>query len=225
MATLGKRALDVAFEELGVSEDPPHSNTGERIRDYLEPCVRGDKNQPLGLTVSNWCMAFASWCMAHALKEGEVAPHCYRAGVVEAIADVRDPHARFSGVWRPVQEVRKKLWTPFEGDLAIWDRSVASRPETSWWRHVNRVVRFDPVEGAFTTIGGNEMDQVRLASHNILEGKLLGFIAYPQEQDKPEPKVLTPLERSELTSLVFRTIDGMLRDSHERMMKDHHEDD
>jgi hypothetical protein len=224
MESLGKRALDVAFKELGVAEDPPHSNTGPRIREYLKPCVRGDKNQLLGLTASNWCMAFSSWCMSMALEDGEMPPHGYRAGVVEAVADVRSPHAKFSGVWRPVETVRKKLWTPFEGDLAIWDRSTTD-PNTSWWRHVNRVVKYDAGVGEFDTIGGNERDQVRVAAHHVSEVKLLGFIAYPQPEDKPEPKQIDALTHANLLGLVARTIDGMLRDSHTEMMESHHMDD
>ena len=175
------------------------------------------------LVVGN-CMAFSSWCMTEALEDGEVPPHGYRAGVVEAVADVRSPHAKFSGVWHPVETVRKKLWTPFEGDLAIWDRSTTD-PNTSWWRHVNRVVKYDAGVGEFDTIGGNERDQVRVAAHHVSEIKLLGFIAYPQPEDKPEPKQIDALTHANLLGLVARTIDGMLRDSHTEMMESHHMDD
>ena len=216
--SIGERALEVALKELwaGIKEEPPGSNTGPKIREYLDPCVRGDKHTDLRLTASNWCMAFSSWCQFQVLALDEIPAHGYRAGVVEAVADARS--GKFSGKWVPIQEVRKNVWKPSSGDLAIWDRSVPNRPDTAWWRHVNRVVKFADDEGFFTTVGGNEYDKVRLSSSHITASKLLGFIAYPKlEVSAPEPpppsNELTEREKEELGKLVALTIDGMLRDS------------
>jgi len=211
--TLGERCLDVAMSQLGVKEQPPRSNSGPKVREYLAPCVRGDKNTKLGLTASNWCMAFASWCMKEAIRPTERAPHGYRAGVVEAVADVRDPHERWSGKWHSVTEVRSGNWTPNPGDLAIYDRSDPDRPETSWWRHVNRVIKYDDIEKTFQTIGGNEGDEVRVSELSVDHKTLLGFIAYPQPKEPQVKEMLSDDERREIMNLVLITIDGMLRES------------
>lgn len=198
----------------GVKEEPPGSNSGPRIREYLAPCVRGDRNAKLHLTASNWCQAFASWCCYQALLPTDKGPpHGYRAGVVEAIADVRDPNAKWTGRWVSVAEMRATGWCPFPGDLAIYDRSIKGKPETSWYRHVNRVVSFDEKEGTFRTVGGNEGQKVSLAEQHITKSSLLGFIAYPQEHHIQVKELISSEERVQLANLVYATIDGMLRES------------
>lgn len=216
MATLGERCLDVALAEFdaGVCEEPPGSNTSPRIREYLAPCVRGDRNINLNLVASNWCCAFASWCCHQAVNLHDRAPpHGYRAGVIELIADVLDPHARWTGLWKPIAEVRSGLWVPKPGDLAIYDRSDPGRPETSWWRHVNRVVSFEPDAGTFVTIGGNENQMITIDEQPMLKHNLLGFIAYPQDRHIQSKEMLSEDERSRIVQLVYQTIDGMLRES------------
>lgn len=210
--TLGERCLEVAMSQLGVKEDPPRSNTGPKIREYLAPCVRGE-NAKLHLKASNWCMAFASWCMQEALRSTENAPHGYRAGVVEAVADVMDPQEKWTGKWRDVQEVKDGNWVPKPGDLAVYDRSVLDRPETSWWRHVNRVVSFDDSESTFVTIGGNERDKVRISEESVFSDRLLGFIAYPKPRETVTKSILSPEERAKIDWLMHETIEGIIRDS------------
>jgi len=210
--SIGERALDVAMNEVGVLEDPPGSNSGKRVKEYLAPCVRGDRNTLLHLTASNWCMAFSSWCMQQALFPHEKAPHGYRAGVIEAVADVRDPQSPWSGKWHDVKEVRSGVWRPNPGDLAIYDRSIPSRPDTSWWRHVNRVISFSD-DGLFRTVGGNEAQRVKVAEQTIDKVSLLGFIAYPQPKEPATKELLTTDEKVQLAHLVYLTIDGMLRES------------
>src|SRR5690606_25151579 len=106
-ASLGMRALAVALREwcAGVKEDPPGSNTGPRIRDYLAPCVRDGKL--LRLTSGEWCAASASWCALHAKREGERLPHAYRAAGIELENDFKDAKA-----WRPVADVRAGKYMP-----------------------------------------------------------------------------------------------------------------
>lgn len=210
--TLGERCLDVAMTQLGVKEDPPRSNTGPKIREYLAPCVRGEDTK-LHLKASNWCMAFASWCMTEALRPTEKPPHGYRAGVVEAVADVMDPDGGWTGKWHYVEEVRDGNWCPKSGDLAIYDRSVVGRPETSWWRHVNRVVSFDVDEGTFVTVGGNERDKVRVSEESVLSDRLLGFISYPQPKETVTKGLLSAEERAKIELLMHETTEGIIRDS------------
>ena len=209
---LGERCVEIALKEVGVAEDPPGSNSGPRVCDYLAGCERGDNGTKLHLRASNWCMAFQSWCCYRALYSTETPPHGWRAGVVEAVADARDPQRHWTGRWKPVADARSGIWVPNVGDLAIWDRSDPSKPETSWYRHVNRVVQFDS-DGLFTTVGGNEMDRVRIGQQTIQSAKLLGFIAYPQLDGPPATDMLSDAERREMQNQVAISLDGILRES------------
>lgn len=212
---LGERCLLLARHEMakGVKANPyGQPNTGPRVREYLEPCVRdldddGDVER-LGLTQGNWCAAFASWCLEQCLLPGEEPPHLYRAGVVEIVADATE-----RGLWHPVEEVRQGLWTPWKGDLAIWDRSDPSRPETAWWRHVNRLVRW--VDGDFenfVTIGGNERRRIIETSENpkdLASSKLLGFVSYWQ---RPTVIEMTDEERARNFRLIASFVEQHRRE-------------
>lgn len=214
MKSLGERSLDVAWTELrsGVREDPVGSNTGPRVKEYLVPCLRGDRNVKLNLVASNWCSAFACWCQMKALEEGEQPAHGYRAGVVELVADAIDDKALWTGAWIPIAKVIDEEETPKIGDLAIYDRSVLGRPETSWWRHVNRVCRYDKETGLFAAIGGNERQKVSLSEQTITNSRLLGFLSYPGAKKEPKPAI-SDEERAQLAKQVYLSIDGILRDS------------
>jgi hypothetical protein len=50
--------LMIAQQELGVKEDPPFSNRGARINEYLN-CVRMGPGYP-------WCAAYVYWCFEQA---------------------------------------------------------------------------------------------------------------------------------------------------------------
>jgi hypothetical protein len=210
--TLGERALAMALSELGTKEIPAGSNSGPRVREYLGGCVRGDDSPvPLHLVASNWCMAFQSWCCYQALRPGEHAPHGWRAGVVEAVADAQDHSTRWTGRFKPVGLVRAGEFTPDVGDLAIYDRSTPGRPETSWWRHVNRVAEMHG--DWFEAVGGNESDEVRMSRQKVDNPQLLGFIAYPGLA-APEPReILSAPERDQLLGMVALSLDGIVRDS------------
>jgi hypothetical protein len=130
----------------------------------------------------NWCAAFQSAAMQACLLPGEEPPHDYRAGVVELVEDTspgKDGKAPFSGRYVPVEKTRSGEFTPCVGDLAIWDRSDSSKPDTIWWRHVNRVVLFNSTENTFQTVGGNEAQRVAVGEHPLSSSKLLGWIHYP----------------------------------------------
>lgn len=228
MTTLGQRAVEVARKELeaGVREKPPGSNTGDRIRQYLAPCVRRGSEIPLHLVASNWCMAFASWCHQQAILPTDKPAHGYRAGVVEAVSDAMDPDNQWFSEWHPVEEVVSGVWQFSVGDLAIYDRSQPGKPETSWWRHVNRVsgLMTDATghkkHYVYVAIGGNEQDRVRETIYRISNPKLLGFIGYPKQIQQPKMiqaqssrPMLSAREREQIENMVAMTIDGMLRDS------------
>lgn len=181
--SLGLRCVLLAQHEMdrGVRAAPyGQPNTSEDVERYLAPCVRDLDNDGqldrLNLRAGNWCAAFVSWQLRECAQRGEQWPHEYRAGVVEIVAD-----ARAQGRWYPVADVRSGHWTPRPGDLLIWDRSEPGRRETSWWRHVNRLVKWD--EQGFVSIGGNEGRKVQIANHppkRLSEKKLLGFVSYEQ---------------------------------------------
>lgn len=187
--SLGARCVLLAKAELqsGVrAPAAPRPNTSPRIAEYFRGCWRdrdGDgrvgAQEYLGLTAGNWCAAFASWCLDQCLLDGEARPHHYRAGVVEIVAD-----ARTRGLYRSADEVRRGAWEPHVGDLVIWDRSEPGKPETSWWRHVNRVVAYGGMRDGqprIVTIGGNESRTIREVDQPpkaLAGGKLLGFVSY-----------------------------------------------
>lgn len=213
--TLGERCVAWCMKHLGHKEDPPGSNDSELIRKWLAPCARGydAKRVVLGVSKTEWCAALQCAAMEACLIPGEDRPHDYRASVVELVEDTaigRDGKMPFSGRYKPIQEVREGPFTPCVGDLAIWDRSNPSKPSTSWFRHVNRVVSFNSSDNTFQTIGGNESNKVAVAEHYLGESKLLGFIHYPQEPLKQgTPSMFTEDERKEILSQVSMSLRGM----------------
>lgn len=212
--TLGQRCNVIAEHEMarGVKAAPyGQSNTSEDVRVYLAGCVRNlDEDpelEPLGLTAGNWCAAFASWCLEQCILPGETRPHHWRAGVVEIVAD-----AQARGLWHTAQEARSGLWAPSVGDLCIWDRSEPGRPETAWWRHVNRLVEYDPREETLVTIGGNEGRTIRKtdeAPKGLDHSKLLGFVSYHQPR---RDLVLTSEEREDQLRLVAMFVEQHRRE-------------
>ena len=184
--SLGLRCLALARHEMkrGVKSAPfGQPNTSADVRRYLAPCLRDldrdgvvEDHEKLGLTEGNWCAAFASWCMSESLLPGNVAPHLYRAGVVEIVDD-----AQARGLYHPLEEVKAGHWAPNVGDLVIWDRSNPNDPSTAWHRHVSRLVL---LQGAtMVTIGGNEQRRIvesQYAPKGLDASKLLGFVSYYQ---------------------------------------------
>jgi hypothetical protein len=61
---LAAAALEVAGHEVGVMEDPPGSNCGERVNEYLA-CV----DTPPG---NYWCMAFVNFCFQQGAKAADL---------------------------------------------------------------------------------------------------------------------------------------------------------
>lgn len=156
-------------------------------------------------------MLSQSWVLNECLLPGEIAPHQWRAGVVEAVED-----AKAQKLYHPVAEVHAGAFRPMLGDLAIWDRSTPGDPKTSWYRHVNRVCWYDDHGSAisdddtFGAIGGNEGNRTWIsAPRQLLGARLLGFIEYPrsaasdaippgenwsEHEESLEPTVIEPVE-------------------------------
>jgi hypothetical protein len=181
MPTLGQRCVDWSLAKLGLKESPVGSNDGPEIRQWRKHCVRG--NKPLGLGPVEWCSILVSEAMRVSLEEGEKPPHGFRAGAIELVEDAKDIRriGGYSSKWIRSEDVFKGAFVPNPGDLAIYDRSQPGKPNTTWWRHVNRVIAYDAATGTFSAIGGNEgVGEVRKSEHSIHEPRLLGFVAYPQ---------------------------------------------
>ena len=222
--TLGERCVEWCLQHVGEKEVPSGSNDSPFIRSCLAPCARGygDKRVVLGLSKMNWCSALQCAAMQACLLAGEEMPHDYRAGVVELVEDTypgRDGKMPFAGRYIPIKETREGRFDPAIGDLAIYDRSNPIKPETSWYRHVNRVVSFHESEGIFRTVGGNEGQKVSEDEHHISHVKLLGWIHYPQpEQPMPEPCVFNEQEREQINNMVgmflLEAADVIWKESH-----------
>jgi hypothetical protein len=169
--TLGERCLAWCLREAEEHRQPDAS----RVAYYHGVAVRGGK--PLGIKTGNHCASAQSRAMLECLLPGDVRPHEPRASAKEMRAD-----AVKTGRWRAVAEVRGGKWLPRPGDLAIYDRSIAGRPETSWYGHVDRVIRVSEDGAQYENVGANEVAGAwRIESTPFNSTRLMGFVEYPGE--------------------------------------------
>ena len=178
--SLGERALYFSLSEKtkNVKEVPNGSNTSPEIKEYFKHATRIVKGQEkkLGLSAGNWCAVSSCYATKQALLKDEKMPHGYRAGVVELIQD-----SMKLGNWKSAKDIRDKKYIMQRGDLAIFDRSVPGKPNTSWWRHVARVETVVQKDNkTFRTLGGNEKNCYQFTERDITTKKFIGCIAYPQ---------------------------------------------
>lgn len=172
--------LELARAELAAGVRESALNDGERIRMYLEGCVRDGKR--LGVLRVPWCAAMASWCVWQAfaraqgwgvwpLNEGLIdqwarsydtaprdpddPPIGYRAAVHELVTD-----ARATGTLRDASA------TPAPGWLAIYRRGHGD-PMRGGEGHVEIVESVDADGGTFAAIGGNVGDRVARVTHAL----------------------------------------------------------
>lgn len=167
---LGPIALELAIAELanGIREEPPGSNTGRRIREYLTGCERDGK--PLSLPSGDWCAAAASWCGWEASRRTtHTPPYRRRVAVRELVAD-----AIAAGAWRPVASG----YAPQVGDLAILRRVAGESPERGGRGHVGRVEAVG--DGIYVTVDGNSGVAWGRASRRLDDPALVGWIAEPR---------------------------------------------
>lgn len=66
------RVLDIAGSQIGVLEDPPGSNRGPQVEQYLASagCLPGDP----------WCASFVFWCFREAAKSLNISNPLFRTG-------------------------------------------------------------------------------------------------------------------------------------------------
>lgn len=213
--TLGERCVAWCLQHVGHTEAPPGSNDSPLIRSWLAPCARGYENKRvvLGISKMNWCAAFQCAAMQACLMPGDEKPHDYRAGVVELVEDTypgQDGLMPFAGRYMPIALTRVGEFRPSIGDLVIWDRSDPLKPETDWYRHVSRVVKFSASEGTFQTVGGNEGQKVAIGEHHISSTKLLGWIHYPVPN---RPQVKSPLFSDAEREQILNNVGMFLRET------------
>lgn len=139
---LGHATLNVAEEELGITEDLGH-NDGERIRDYWE----GTGNGP----PSNWCAAFTRFCIQTAAARLGMLPTIQGSVGAKATKD----EFIAVGRWYPADVLRAHPHLLVEGMVPVWDRSDPTRPETHWWGHIGVCELPCRQDGSFGTIEGN----------------------------------------------------------------------
>jgi hypothetical protein len=188
--SLGERCVAFAENEMknNVGEDKLNSFTSPRLREYFAICTRlvnGKETSMKSFTAGNWCAAGVSFCLHESLLSGEVPPHGYRLGVVEVVADMQHNKS-----YHTIDEVRNNTYTIKVGDIIIFDRSTAGKPETQWYRHIGRVYSVDSPTN-FKCISGNNGGKWRISSHTMSQASLLGFGAYPAKKDIILPNVST----------------------------------
>lgn len=208
--TLGERCVAFAENEMnnGVKEDKPNSFTSPRLKEYFSICTRLIKGKEISMksfTAGNWCAAGASFCLKESLLPGETAPHGYRLGVVEIVADMEQ-----NNTYVPVSKIRNGLHKINVGDVIIFDRSNPNKIETAWWRHIGRVYSIESSD-TFKCISGNSGGTWKISTHKISQKTLLGFGSYPLKNEfvvsgpnqRPKPSFdnvdilsLAPLEDS-----------------------------
>lgn len=199
--SLGQRCVDWCHREMA-REDPPSAET---LASWFSHAMRRntetDEERPLGITAGNHC-AIAQSAAARECAQGEAVPHGQRAAARELMWDAINAH-----VWHEATEARSKLWVPQPGDLAIYDRSIPGRPETSWYGHVDRVVSVDSAAGTYQNIGANEGPggRWRVQSTSFGSPRLLGFVAYPQPAPEPPKHLLSDAEIERIKQLVQLT--------------------
>jgi hypothetical protein len=157
--SLGLRALGVAVAELGQHEVPgPGANA--RIVAYRAGVTRSGHLLSLGAGDEPfWCAAFVGFC-----EQGEPGALPWRAAVAELWAD-----ADAAGT------TRGRGYIPAPGDLAVFARAGGD-PRRGGPGHVARVEIAPDARGRYTTIGGNESDQVKRTVRPLSDPALVGWI-------------------------------------------------
>lgn len=161
LGPLGERlvAWYILEKQAGTCEEPPGSNTGERIRQFHAIAQRDGRR--LGLTRGPWCASMLSY----GLSRLDGCPEWF---VPRCSGYELEQDAKAAGAWRDKPEA--------PGDICIMGRGTAG----SWQRHVCVVTDVPDDSGEFATIGGNERDEVRITGRNLADGAVRGFIVLPR---------------------------------------------
>lgn len=148
----GQRMLMLARGEVGVSESPPGSNDGARIRDYRS-ATAGAIDTP-----GPWCAYFVSW-----LAHGAGAP-VGDGGSGFGYVPSLEAWARRRGTWLPPNANVQP------GDVVIFRRGGAGVSD-----HIGIVERVD-ADGTLHTIEGNSSNQVARRTYAPGASEASGFV-------------------------------------------------
>ena len=158
----GQAAVAIALGELGVKENPPHSNSG--------PCppgaTRGCVDVYTGGRAEPWCANFVSWCF----EQTWVSPF----GHLRAVSALRS-WAKSQGSYVTIDQVKKGTFVAMTGDIFTKGRYEGKGPERHIvGGHTGFVLSYDPRRQTIHTVEGNSGDAV--ASHTRSINDLDGFI-------------------------------------------------
>lgn len=121
-----RNVIDAAVGELGTTEQPPGSNAGPKVEEYLN-AVNLPKGQP-------WCAAFVAWVGVHALGKDWPVPHFGGCASL--------------GAWAKHEGVLHQ--TPQVGDLFL-----LYFPKLGRFAHVGFITDEPDASGKWGTVEGN----------------------------------------------------------------------
>jgi uncharacterized protein YijF (DUF1287 family) len=145
-SSAGQAIVNLASQEVGVTEQPPGSNDSPRIAQFRQATA--------GSGVGPWCAYFTSW----AARE---------AGV--PLGDSGQGFGRVDDVYAWAQKAGKAIPNtgadvkPQPGDLIVWDEHIG-------------VVKSVGADGTINTIEGNSSDKVSERSYAPGQRPAIGYV-------------------------------------------------
>jgi hypothetical protein len=144
--TAGQRALALAQQEIGQTEQPPGSNDSPRIAEY--------RTATAGSGIGPWCAYFVSWAAKNAgAPLGEAGQGFGSVGAVSS-------WAQRTGRWNPAASGQP----PQAGDLVVWGG-----------QHIGIVESVD-ADGKIHTIEGNSSNMVTRRTHDASGDGATGYV-------------------------------------------------
>jgi CHAP domain len=144
--TPGQRALQLAQQEIGQTEQPPGSNDSPRIAEY--------RTATAGSGIGPWCAYFVSWAAKNAGAPLGEAGQGF--GSVAAVSS----WAQRTGRWNPAASGQP----PQAGDLIVWGG-----------QHIGIVESVD-ADGKIHTIEGNSSNMVTRRTHDASGDGATGYV-------------------------------------------------
>jgi Putative peptidoglycan binding domain/CHAP domain len=174
-SALSAMALATAASQIGVREDPPLSNAGPRVDEYLATVGIGDDTKRVDQRA--WCAAFVYWCFDHAARLMNVSNPCIRTPGVLKHWSLSANNRRATRVLRAEAIRDPSLVRP--GMVMILDY-------TKGLGHTGIVERnhfggLVTVEGNIAERGDPGRDGIgvfRTSRRKITDDRLVGFIGY-----------------------------------------------
>lgn len=114
---------------------------------------------------AQWCAYFVSWVLREAGR-----PFEENNGVFPAVAQIL-AYSKSKGTFHPKNEAG---FTPQPGDIALYKEGTNPYPS-----HTNIVISYNPANNTYTSIGGNESNQVKQANISAQSPALTGFMRLP----------------------------------------------